>query len=437
MERTAKGLRTCLFVLQYVAVFAAGVPVAGLRESFALSDGIREAAPSPDLPLSDGICAVAPSPDLPETACWDLTNIVERHLQHHQCAAATSTSSRPDRIRPSIEHYHCSGHGSAMERTAKGLRTCLFVLQVSYLSKLPCRSFRSDEPFIVVLPCPQAVLLPFCSLLLLLCGDVESNPGPDNLAELVKTMKDLNERTKRMESAQTTILDTVSVLKEQQQSVSESINEIKDRLAKVENQTSVFEHWQHEMKELRTTVERLEKDTSNMHSRLDDAEDRSRRNNLVFYGIPDAADETSSESEKKIINLLTNTIQIDVTSSDICRAHRIGRYDSAKARPLITKFETFKKRELVFSKRGLLKSTDIAMSEDFCQTTRNIRKKLIEYGKSKTTSFKLRYKTLTFDGKSYGYDEAKNCIFEIHRKKPTHEHERSRTLRSGRRLPPS
>lgn len=141
--------------------------------------------------------------------------------------------------------------------------------------------------------------------------------------------------------------------------------------------------------------------------------------------------------KKKIINLLTNTIQIDVTSSDICRAHRIGRYDSAKARPLITKFETFKKRELVFSKRGLLKSTDIAMSEDFCQTTRNIRKKLIEYGKSKTTSFKLRYKTLTFDGKSYGYDEAKNCIFEIHRKKPTHEHERSRTLRSGRRLPPS
>ncbi|KAL3211117.1 hypothetical protein MRX96_036614 [Rhipicephalus microplus] len=129
MERTAKGLRTCLFVLQYVAVFAAGVPVAGLRESFALSDGIREAAPSPDLPLSDGICAVAPSPDLPETACWDLTNIVERHLQHHQCAAATSTSSCPDRIRPSIEHYHCSGHGSAMERTAKGLRTCLFVLQ--------------------------------------------------------------------------------------------------------------------------------------------------------------------------------------------------------------------------------------------------------------------------------------------------------------------
>ncbi|KAL3174974.1 hypothetical protein MRX96_010996 [Rhipicephalus microplus] len=33
MERTAKGLRTCLFVLQYVAVFAAGVPVAGLRKA--------------------------------------------------------------------------------------------------------------------------------------------------------------------------------------------------------------------------------------------------------------------------------------------------------------------------------------------------------------------------------------------------------------------
>lgn len=324
-----------------------------------------------------------------------------------------------------------------MKGTTKGLRTCFFVLQVSCLSKLPCRSFKSDEPFIVVLPCPEAVILPFCSLLLLLCGDVESNPGPDNLSELVKTMKDLNERTKRMESAQTTILDTVSMLKEQQQSVSEAMNEIKDRLVKVENQTSVFEHWQQEMKELRTTVERIEKDTSILHSRLDDAEDRSRRNNLVFYGFPDTADETSSESENKIINLLTNTLKIDVTGSDICRAHRIGRYDSAKTRPLITKFETFKTRELVSSKRGLLKSTDIAMSEDFCQSTRNIRKKLIEYGKSKTTSFKLRYKTLTFNGKSYGYDEAKDCVYEMHRREHTREHERSRTLRSGRRLPPS
>ncbi|KAH6927970.1 hypothetical protein HPB50_010065 [Hyalomma asiaticum] len=107
MKGTTKGLRTCFFVLQCLAVFTAGVSAAGLRDSLALSDGIREAAFSLDLPLSDGICAAAPSldPDLLETACWHLPKIVERHLQHRQCAAATPASSRLERIRPSTEQF--------------------------------------------------------------------------------------------------------------------------------------------------------------------------------------------------------------------------------------------------------------------------------------------------------------------------------------------
>ncbi|KAL1470084.1 hypothetical protein MTO96_040679 [Rhipicephalus appendiculatus] len=88
MEGTAKGLRKYLFfVLQYVAVFAAGASAARLRDSLALSDRNLEAAAPLDLPLSDGICATALSldPDLLATACWNLTQVVQCHLQHHQC----------------------------------------------------------------------------------------------------------------------------------------------------------------------------------------------------------------------------------------------------------------------------------------------------------------------------------------------------------------
>lgn len=209
------------------------------------------------------------------------------------------------------------------------------------------------------------------------------------------------------------------------------MSEIKNRLEKVVSQTSVCDQWQQDMKELNATVERLENDTCALRSRLDDAEDRSRRNNLIFYGISDAADETSSDSETKILDLLNNTLKVNINSSDICRAHRIGRFATGKNRPLITRFETYKTRELVSSKRGLLKDTDTAMSEDFCQATRNIRKKLIEYGKSKTTSFKLSYKRLTFNGKTYGYDETKQTIYEM-RSYDKKDDNNGRVLRSGR-----
>ncbi|KAL1437648.1 hypothetical protein MTO96_048729 [Rhipicephalus appendiculatus] len=149
MEGTDKGLRTCFFVLQCVAVFAAGASAASLRDSLALSDGIREVTPPLDSPLSDGICVAAPSldPDLLATACWNLTKVVERHLQHHQCAAATSTSSRLERIRPSIDHYPGSGHGGAMDGTAKGLRTCFFVLQ-RFFGIVRCIKGDEDHPSI-------------------------------------------------------------------------------------------------------------------------------------------------------------------------------------------------------------------------------------------------------------------------------------------------
>ncbi|KAL3220446.1 hypothetical protein MRX96_029849 [Rhipicephalus microplus] len=92
------------------------------QDILVLLDGIREAAS-----ITGQICVLVPSPDsdLLKTACWDLSKIDERHLQHHPCAAATS-SSRLEKIRPTIERYLSSGHRSPMEGTTEGLRTCFF-----------------------------------------------------------------------------------------------------------------------------------------------------------------------------------------------------------------------------------------------------------------------------------------------------------------------
>nr|XP_054926661.1 luciferin 4-monooxygenase-like isoform X1 [Dermacentor andersoni] len=135
MSGRTKGLHISFFVLQFVVFFAAGASVVGLRDN---------------LPPLDGICdaAAAPDPHLLATAHVDLTVRIWRHLQFRQCAATTSTSSRLERIRPSIEQYLSSGHRGTMSGRTKGLHTSFFVLQfvVVFAAGASAVGFRDNLP---------------------------------------------------------------------------------------------------------------------------------------------------------------------------------------------------------------------------------------------------------------------------------------------------
>ncbi|XP_075747172.1 uncharacterized protein LOC142804291 [Rhipicephalus microplus] len=110
------------------AVVAPGASVFGLPDDFSPLGGICEAAPAMD-------------PRLLETTCMNRSKYMERPLEYHRCAAATTTSSSSETILPSIQQYLFCGHGGTMEEITKGLHICLFALQVGCFSKLPSGSF--------------------------------------------------------------------------------------------------------------------------------------------------------------------------------------------------------------------------------------------------------------------------------------------------------
>ena len=60
-------------------------------------------------------------------------------------------------------------------------------------------------------------------------------------------------------------------------------------------------------------------------NKLDDLENRSRRNNLCFEGIPESPNETWQESESKIKHLISSHMPEVGTDFVIERAHRVGR----------------------------------------------------------------------------------------------------------------
>lgn len=146
---------------------------------------------------------------------------------------------------------------------------------------------------------------------------------------------------------------------------------------------------------------------------MDDSEDRQRRCNLVFYGFEDARDETWAQSEKRVMGLCLANREISVQPRDIERAHRIGRFQPSKNRPIIVRFCHFKDRELVLSNAKKLKDTNYSISEDVSPNTRKARKHLIEFGKASRKAYKLRYNKLTIDGTIYVFDRSSEKVIPL------------------------
>ncbi|KAH9382493.1 hypothetical protein HPB48_010921 [Haemaphysalis longicornis] len=183
----------------------------------------------------------------------------------------------------------------------------------------------------------------------------------------------------------------ITELKDAQESIFKSIADINKRLQALETQSAAYDSWKLDTDETRQVLQRMEKENATLKARLDDAEDRSRRDNLVFYGITDSKSETWQDSEKKIIALAAEKLQFDIPTGTITRAHRIGRFAPGRNRPIIVKFSAIKIKELVFAKRSSLDDSDFSISLDFCPATRLPRKKLVENGKSLKASFKLKH----------------------------------------------
>lgn len=90
-------------------------------------------------------------------------------------------------------------------------------------------------------------------------------------------------------------------------------------------------------------------------SHFEDTENRMHRSNLIFFGIPDIALESWADSEKKVLDLCSQHLKLSVAPSQIERAHRLGKYQAQKCRPVIVKFAFYKEKQHIMEKSKLLR----------------------------------------------------------------------------------
>ncbi|CAN7990911.1 unnamed protein product, partial [Ixodes hexagonus] len=271
--------------------------------------------------------------------------------------------------------------------------------------------FRSNETCIVIVPSPKALcrlMSECCKMLLLLSGDVEQNPGPQTKTiDLVQEVLD----------AQELIAADVRLIKENQ---SRFLPEDLER--DPENQTKtealiqkVLDAQEQLVVPLQDAVKSINQVTCSQQEKLVDLEDRSRRNNITVFGIPEQERETDKIIRKKVIqDLFRDRLGVDVQSVE--RIHRLGAKKPEKTRPVIMKVYDYNEKSDVFRNCVKLKGTKISVPNDYSQVTLRKRKLLWNSEmaeKEQGAKIKLVHDKLRVNDDTYAWDDEKKCCVKI------------------------
>ena len=220
----------------------------------------------------------------------------------------------------------------------------------------------------------------------------DMNRKLDLVLAQVKEIDELKEKQKQLEKEN-------GSLKESLEFAHGSIKTLTERVDAQEKMIS----------ELKKDVNDLTRSVNSEKERAVKLESHSRRNNLIFYGIPEETNESSAKSESLLYSFLEENLKTeeeDIDGISVERARRLGKRNANgdKPRPIIAMFTFHKDKELILSNARFLAGPDFGISQDFPREIVQIRKELVKVlkqAKKDGHNAKLVYDKLYINGKRY------------------------------------
>lgn len=272
-------------------------------------------------------------------------------------------------------------------------------------------------------PTRTITLLIVVSLTLMLCGDVELNPGPPRKANRQTTLSvngsingSINEPTTPSPSTPSQpyptnldIMTAIGQLTKKMDNLAGSFEDLNAKVCSLTEENRVLREWLTEVKKENKVqsdkIAELRLKLDHVQQKLDDQEAHSRRNNLLLHGLHQQAHETWEDTELNFRKFVSEKLGLNGDEMKIDRAHRL--HTTAKTSPIIVRFSDYKDREKILKARGKLKNTEYSIREDFTLKVRNIRKRLSPFvdkyrqeGKRAT----IVYDHMIVDGRRYDLD---------------------------------
>lgn len=269
-------------------------------------------------------------------------------------------------------------------------------------------------------------LLVVTSVMLMLlsnAGDVESNPGPPTNSEKIDQLR-------------VSIDALIANSAQNQLENSKKLDEIKGSIAGLGVRVGNLEKKVEEIKVInenlttvKSTLGELQQNTSSLQIQseslenvVNDLNNRLRRNNLIFKGLPESDNETWNQAETIIREFVTRNLGVNL--GEVERAHRIGRKRDGFHRPIIVKLLNFKSKEEILRNASKLKnvtSPKVSISEDYSAKTRLARQKLWEYAsvyRDEGTSYKIKFDKLYVNNQIYVYSHSSQTVFQLGGRSP-------------------
>lgn len=220
----------------------------------------------------------------------------------------------------------------------------------------------------------------FAKRRVLLSGDIEQNPGPDtvifdqNSEQETKMATALGDRFKKLEDSLQTKLDMIlsqicnqsEMLKQQEETMrrqGELLKQQGDALRKFgidyEQMKETVSGLCGEIRVVKDNVQKNERamvavaveqdkvteTVANLEAEIDRLESFSRRNNVKFFGIPEASPGEKEDCAEAVTHVLQTYIPNGPWGPEtIERAHRLGKFTPNKSnpRPVIAKFQSWR-----------------------------------------------------------------------------------------------
>ena len=212
--------------------------------------------------------------------------------------------------------------------------------------------------------------------------------GPDQgvMSMILQRLDDMDKKLGHLECIQSSISSiTVKV-----SDIEVKVKNLETKVNTIENSrdfdSEAVEHLNKKQKEIDDLLSKMKnleesqsKTENELKSQVLDMQCRSMRNNLIFYRIPEQREETDDDCVQKILTFIEDNLKIQNARTEIKlhRAHRMGRFNPSKIRPIIAKFAFFPDREKVRKSAGLLKNTNFDISQQFPKEIMDTRKKLV------------------------------------------------------------
>ena len=261
--------------------------------------------------------------------------------------------------------------------------------------------------------------------LLLLCGDVEANPGPNHAPDTKATpavkqniqpgmcTRNTNTRQSRLsltpEPRDPTLADIMAKLSVMDASVNEKLDGVREDIQLIKDNMDTMQKEMDSLKDhvnsltnenlsLKSSNDDLRRRMGTLERKTEDVESRSRRNNIIVHGMVRVDGETNKDCEDELQELLTDRLEF----ADSVEFDRVHRMNTKTNSPVIARCTSYKDKVRILQAKQKLKGSGIFIGEDFTENVRDVRKRLrgiVESLKKAGHRVKMVYDHLIVDGK--------------------------------------